>query len=423
MSLKLYSYPNNPRVNKVLIAAKYVGVDIETPAFNMDVDNKTPEFLAKFPVGKVPALETPEGGLFESNAIARYVARLGHNNLYGKSAFEAGQVEQWIEFITHELDLPAMAWLYPIFGFIPNNPQATAKAQQDIKKVLQILDHHLLNHTYLVGNHVSLADIIASAHLLSLFTTVLDKEFRKPFVNVVRWFVTLVNQPNFHAVLGDVHLVDVAQVAKKEEKPKPKKEEKPKAEPKPKEEKPKKVEKPKEVEEEEEEEDYKDEEPKGKNPLDLLPKSNFVLDEWKRVYSNQETRPQALPWFWEHFDKEGYSIYFSDYKYNNELTKVFLTNNLIGGFFQRLEKLHKYAFGSMVVLGEEPQLTLQGVWVFRGPEVPAEMTTCDDYEVYNWTRFNSEDPSQKKLLEDYFAWDSSDEFGGRGAFLSGKAYK
>jgi len=423
MSLKLYSYPNNPRVNKVLIAAKYVGVDIETPAFNMDVDNKTPEFLAKFPVGKVPALETPEGGLFESNAIARYVARLGHNNLYGKSAFEAGQVEQWIEFITHELDLPAMAWLYPIFGFIPNNPQATAKAQQDIKKVLQILDHHLLNHTYLVGNHGSLADIIASAHLLSLFTTVLDKEFRKPFVNVVRWFVTLVNQPNFHAVLGDVHLVDVAQVAKKEEKPKPKKEEKPKAEPKPKEEKPKKVEKPKEVEEEEEEEDYKDEEPKGKNPLDLLPKSNFVLDEWKRVYSNQETRPQALPWFWEHFDKEGYSIYFSDYKYNNELTKVFLTNNLIGGFFQRLEKLHKYAFGSMVVLGEEPQLTLQGVWVFRGPEVPAEMTTCDDYEVYNWTRFNSEDPSQKKLLEDYFAWDSSDEFGGRGAFLSGKAYK
>ena len=30
--------------------------------------------------------------------------------------------------------------------------------------------------------------------------------------------------------------------------------------------------------------------PKAKNPLDLLPKSSFNLDEWKRFYSNNETR-------------------------------------------------------------------------------------------------------------------------------------
>ena len=53
MSWKIYTYPNNPRVWKALIAGKYAGVEIETPAFEMGKDNKTPEFLGKFPVGKV----------------------------------------------------------------------------------------------------------------------------------------------------------------------------------------------------------------------------------------------------------------------------------------------------------------------------------------------------------------------------------
>ena len=48
-----------------------LGVAINVPAFDMAM-TETPEFLAKFPLGKVPALETPHGGIFESLAIARY---------------------------------------------------------------------------------------------------------------------------------------------------------------------------------------------------------------------------------------------------------------------------------------------------------------------------------------------------------------
>ena len=51
--LKLYTYPNNKNANKALIAAKYVDVHIETPAFNMSKDSKTPHFLALNPLGKV----------------------------------------------------------------------------------------------------------------------------------------------------------------------------------------------------------------------------------------------------------------------------------------------------------------------------------------------------------------------------------
>jgi len=326
-------------------------------------------------------------------------------------------IDQWIDFTVSEVELPSFAWIFPIQGIIPNNPMATKKAQEDIRRVLGILDHHLLTRTYLVGNSVTLADIVLACSLLQLFEMVLDSAVRQEFVNVTRWFVTIVNQPQFKLVCPDVKLCEVAQVAQaavKEKKEKAPKEEKKKQEKaKPAEKKPAEEEEPLEDEEAEEEK-------KGPNPLDSLPKSSFIMDEWKRMYSNNDTRAVAMPWFWEHFDKQGYSAFWCDYKYNAELEKLFMTNNLVGGFFQRLEKLHKYAFGSMIISGEEPKLELAGVWIFRGPEVPQEMLACDDYVNYEWRRADLDNEKERKLYQDFLAWDG--ELSGK-KFLAGKIYK
>lgn len=59
--------------------------------------------------------------------------------------------------------------------------------------------------------------------------------------------------------------------------------------------------------------------------------STFVMDEFKRVYSNEDTATKAIPYFWEHFDKENYSIWYCEYKYPQELTLVFMSCNLITG--------------------------------------------------------------------------------------------
>ena len=53
MTLKLHTYPGNKNAFKALIAAQYVGVQIEVPPFNFGVDNKKPEFLKLNPNGKV----------------------------------------------------------------------------------------------------------------------------------------------------------------------------------------------------------------------------------------------------------------------------------------------------------------------------------------------------------------------------------
>ena len=59
-----------------MIAAKYSGAQLTVAKdFVFGETNKSPEFLKKFPLGKVPAFEGADGlCLTESNAIAYYVA-------------------------------------------------------------------------------------------------------------------------------------------------------------------------------------------------------------------------------------------------------------------------------------------------------------------------------------------------------------
>jgi elongation factor 1-gamma len=415
--MKLYGDKSDPLTFRILIAAKYNGIDIEVPTFNVGVDNKSNDFLSKSPYGKVPLLETNEGHIFEANAIARYVARQGANTLYGSSPFDAGLVEQWIEFAATEIELPGNVWVFPILGFIPDNTIATQKAKGDVRKAVDVLNKHLLSRTFLVGNRITLADIVVASSLIRLYERVLDPGFRKPFVNVNRWFTTVVNQPNFRAFVPEVRLCDKMQVAPKvaeTKKEEPKKEQ-------PKKEAKKEKEPAKKQKDEEEEDDFGEKEEKKKpNPLDSLPPSKFVLDDWKRVYSNEDTRSKAIPWFWENYDPEGYSVYFGDYKYNDECKKTFMTANLLGGFVQRLDKLRKYGFGSLIIFGDEPELSVSVCFLFRGKEIPAEMIECDDAEHYNWRKADTNDPATRELINDFWAWDGS--FGGR-KFNQGKAFK
>lgn len=145
------------------------------------------------------------------------------------------------------------------------------------------MNTHLASNMYLVGHSVTLADIIMISNLTLGFNRLLTKSFTSEFPNVERYFWTLVNQPNFHKILGEVkqaESVPPVQSAKKPSQPKePAKKEAKK-------EVTKEAAKPKVEEAVEEAEAPK---PKAKNPLDLLPPSKMILDEWKKLYSNTKT--------------------------------------------------------------------------------------------------------------------------------------
>jgi len=346
-----------------------------------------------------------------------------NTHLLGSNEYENGLVDQWLDFTSGEIDLPAQVWLWPILGHMENNQAVTNKAKADIRNVLDILNKHLEDKTFLVGERLTLADITVASSLLPLYTTVLDPGFRKPFVNVFRWFNTCINQPQFKEVVGEVTFATKMAVAAQsgdqpEKKPKEKKEKQ--QQNKPPQEQKKAPKKKKEEDDEEPEEEFREEKPQGPNPLDLLPPTTLNLEEWKRKYSNNDVSV-SIPWFWENFDRSGWSIWFSDYKYNPELEQLFKTSNLIGGFLQRLDKLRKYGFGSILIFGEEGKYEISGVWLFRGLEIPKEMLDCDDNVLYDWKKADIDNPADKKKINEFFAW--AGDFDGRKFGDQGKVFK
>merc|ERR1712243_296806 len=151
---------------------------------------------------------------------------------------------------------------------------------------------------------------------------------------------------------------------------------------------------------------------KKKDPLDELPAGTFNMEEWKRFYSNND-EDDSIKWLWEHFDTENYSIWRGDYKYNDELAMVFMSCNLIGGMFQRLEKMKKNAFASACVFGKDNDSSISGIWVFKGQQLAFELSEDwqIDYASYDWKKLDSKSDECKAQVAQYWKWEGKDAKG------------
>ncbi|KAH9034536.1 elongation factor 1-gamma [Lactarius hengduanensis] len=331
---------------RISAIAAFAGLSVEIKESTSDIV-KTPTFTSK------------DGfSIFEASAIGRYIASLAPNSsLIGHGATEAALVDQWVAFVDSDIAHYNTLILQLVKGAInPYNKPIHTVFQDRITSALTILEKHLATRTFLVTERITLADVTLAAELQSAFSTTVDAALRAKLPNVLRHFETIVNQPKLATVFGSTAFAEKAlqytppPKEKKEKAPAPPAQ--PKAEKKPR----------------------RRRNTKEKNPLDLLPKSTFNLEDWKRAYSNKETRGAggAIEWFYEHhrvrcsFDKDGFSIWRVDFKYNEELTQTFMSSNQIGGFFNRLEASRKYLFGSVGVLGVANKSVIAGTLIAQG---------------------------------------------------------
>ncbi|ESO93612.1 hypothetical protein LOTGIDRAFT_189800 [Lottia gigantea] len=416
----LFTFPNNFRAYKALIAAQYSGAKVTVPSdFKFGESNKNDKFLAKFPMGKVPAFESSNGKcLFESNAIAYMV---GNAKLNGENPESAAEILQWVNFGDNEILPDACTWVFPCLGLVQFNKQETERAKQQIKKALGVLNTVLLTRTYLVGDRISQADISVACNLLLLYQQVLEPEFRKEFQNVNRWFTTLINQKEFKAVIGNVTLcTKMAQFDSKKYNELHGKEKKETGAKKDK--KPKEAPKAAKAEKKAEAEDVPALPKEKKDPFADIPKTNFNFDEFKKVYSNEDTVEKAIPYFWQHFDKETMSIWYCEYKEDLSDNQSFMTMNLVAGMFQRLDKLRKNAFGTVLVFGENKKNEVAGIFFWRGQQLAFELSPDwqVDYESYSWKKLDPTTPETKKLVHEYFTFEG--DFGGKKVF-DGEVFK
>jgi glutathione S-transferase len=170
----------------------------------------TPEFLAMNPHGRIPVIEDrghsrSKNGVasarlvvWESHAILRYLAgRHGGKSLWPDDPAERSFVDRWMDWSATTLQ---PAFLTGVFwGFY-----RTPEAQRDMRAVkrsighcaqlFSLLDRHLSDRAYMLGDALTLADIPAATNLYRYF----NLEIERPSIpNVEAWYRRLQERPAY----------------------------------------------------------------------------------------------------------------------------------------------------------------------------------------------------------------------------------
>lgn len=178
--------------------------------------NKTPEFLAKFPLGKVPAFESGDGQFFltEGQAIARYVAESGPKA--GQLVGEAGDartralIEQWSCFAEQELAanvIPPL--LMVVLNMTPYNEASYTQHVANFERALKRVDAALQGgRKFLVGDQLTLADVMILGPLFLAAKFIMDADMRKEAPNVEGYIRGLLEVPEIKNAFGELELCE-----------------------------------------------------------------------------------------------------------------------------------------------------------------------------------------------------------------------
>src|SRR5690625_1369172 len=164
--IQLYSLPT-PNGVKVSIMLEEIGLPYECHLVQFsEKDQLTPEFLSLNPNNKIPAIIDPDGpngqpmGLWESGAILIYLAEKA-GQLLSTDPVKRYHTLQWLMF--------QMGGIGPMFGQVGFFHKFAGKEFEDkrprnrylneSKRLLGVLDRHLVGKEWVMGDDYSIADI------------------------------------------------------------------------------------------------------------------------------------------------------------------------------------------------------------------------------------------------------------------------
>ena len=140
--MKLYTnYTGNLLAQYCQVVAKLSKQQYELVVADQKMKDSK-DFKAKNLTGKFPMLETSEGCLVESLAIAKHFARLGAPDLLGKDAMEKAQVDQWCHWALGHVIPNAYVIMQAVFGWggaVVSNAEFT-EANKALKEQLKVIN-------------------------------------------------------------------------------------------------------------------------------------------------------------------------------------------------------------------------------------------------------------------------------------------
>ncbi len=193
-TLKLYRHALSGHAHRVELFLSLLNRDYEL----VDVDlaggaHKQPEFLALNRFGQVPVLEDGDTVLADSNAILVYLASKydATGSWLPSDPEAAAQVQRFLSVAAGQIASgPAAARLVNVFGAGLDH----ARAKEIAHDVLSILDAHLVEREWLVGQRPTIADVANYAYIAHApeGDVLLDD-----YVNVRTWLRRIEKLPGF----------------------------------------------------------------------------------------------------------------------------------------------------------------------------------------------------------------------------------
>eukprot|EP00005_Dracoamoeba_jomungandri_P003416 CAMPEP_0174260852 /NCGR_PEP_ID=MMETSP0439-20130205/10736_1 /TAXON_ID=0 /ORGANISM="Stereomyxa ramosa, Strain Chinc5" /LENGTH=216 /DNA_ID=CAMNT_0015345197 /DNA_START=99 /DNA_END=746 /DNA_ORIENTATION=+ len=183
MSLTLHIFPVSPFARVVQFFVAEEGMDVEVKVVNlMAGEQKSEEYLAINPNGKVPALTVGQGDdayhLYESKAILRYLSQVSNSDLYplGKDDLRrSAEVDVALEDITSLIQKPIAEFTYAkvikkIFTGEEPDAEAVAAAEALVGPAFEVVNKRYFKTSKecVVGNEISVADLYLAVWVAQL---------------------------------------------------------------------------------------------------------------------------------------------------------------------------------------------------------------------------------------------------------------
>jgi glutathione S-transferase len=157
--MKIYGDLGSGNCLKVKYTADKLGLAYDwVPIDTMKGETRTPEFLAQFPMGRIPAVEFPDGRrLAESNAIIRYLAH--GSALLPDDAFAQAKIDEWMFWEQYSHEPYVATTRYHIVYLKRSLDQREPWRVERGEAALDLMDHTLADKVWLAGETMTIADI------------------------------------------------------------------------------------------------------------------------------------------------------------------------------------------------------------------------------------------------------------------------
>lgn len=172
------------------------GLDFET--YEVDLENKSEEFLSVSPTGKVPVVVVDGDSLYESNVINQYLEEVsGESRLLPEDPEQRAYARIWMSSADDNffpaVFVPSMGWERGL------SEERISEAFEKLEKALMNLEERLEGQDYLASNF-SLADVAYAGNLARPRELEQPGEvFLESYPNVIAWMGRIEDRESYKA--------------------------------------------------------------------------------------------------------------------------------------------------------------------------------------------------------------------------------